>query len=65
MYRLFGPGALLESETRLYDVVADPAQKHPLDDPATEARLTATMARLMAENDAPPEAFARLSLKEP
>ena len=64
MYRLFGPGALLESQTRLYDVAADPKQQHPLDDAATEARLAAAMAGLMAANDAPPEAFARLGLQQ-
>jgi arylsulfatase A-like enzyme len=62
MYNSYGPGCLLEDETRLYDITADPGQEHPLDDPALEARLAAIMARLMAENDAPPEAFARLEL---
>ena len=62
MYNNYGPGALLESETRLYDLQVDPGQETPLNDPATEARLIALMRRLMVANGAPPEAFARLDL---
>ena len=29
-YNVYGPGALLESDTRLYDLVADPGQETPL-----------------------------------
>ncbi len=61
----YGPGNMLEDETRLYDLVADPGQERPVQDAATEARLTALMARLMAANHAPPEAFARLGLSAP
>lgn len=61
----YGPGCLLEDETRLYDLVADPGQAHPLNDAAAEARMAALMARLMAANHAPPEAFARLGLTAP
>ena len=61
-YANYGPGSLLESETRLYDIDADPAQAEPLSDPAVEARLTARMVALMADNDAPPEAYVRLGL---
>lgn len=62
MYRNYGPGVILEDETRLYDLATDPGQVHPLDDPATELRMAAMMADLMRRLDAPPEAFARLSL---
>ncbi len=62
MYDVYGPGALLEDETRLYDLRDDPGQLHPLADPAVEARMTALMVRLMRENNAPDEAFARLGL---
>jgi arylsulfatase A-like enzyme len=62
MYNNYGPGALLESETRLYDLETDPGQERPLADTSTEARLTALMVRLMEANGAPPEAFARLAL---
>jgi arylsulfatase A-like enzyme len=61
----YGPGNMLEDETRLYELAADPGQQTPIQDAATEARLTALMARLMAANHAPPEAFARLGLTAP
>lgn len=61
----YGPGGLLEDETRLYDLATDPGQAQPLQDPAVEARMTALMTRLMAANHAPPEAFARLGLAAP
>ncbi|HEX3882265.1 MAG TPA: sulfatase [Stellaceae bacterium] len=63
MYSNYGPGALLENDTRLYDLSSDPGQEHPLADPATEARLTQLMHGLMTATEAPPEAFARLGLK--
>ena len=65
MYLNYGPGALLENDTRLYDLVRDPGQQHPLKEPALEARLSALMEQLMAANEAPPEAFRRLELHEP
>lgn len=65
MYDSYGPGAMLENETRLYDLVADPGQTTPLQDPTLEARMSATMAQLMSELDAPEEAFARLLLDAP
>ena len=52
----------LEAETMLFDLVADPGQEHPLDNPEVEARLAAQMAQLMRENDAPAEQFARMGL---
>lgn len=58
----YGPGALLEDETRLYDLAADPGQERPLADAAEEARMARLMAALMRANHAPPEAFARLGL---
>lgn len=61
----YGPGALLEDETRLYDLAADPGQATPLQDAATGARLVGSMQRLMAANHAPPEAFERLRLAPP
>lgn len=60
---MYGPGALLENETRLYDLETDPGQQRPIDDGGVEAdRLRGLMAELMRANDAPPEAFARLDL---
>ncbi|MCB1493240.1 MAG: sulfatase [Rhodobiaceae bacterium] len=65
MYENYGPGALLESDTRLYDLASDPGQEHPIDAPEIEARMRRLMAGLMAANDAPPEAFARVGLDAP
>ena len=62
MYRNYGPGALIEKDTRLYDLRNDPGQVKPLDDAAAEARMVALMRGLMEKNEAPPEAFARLGL---
>jgi arylsulfatase A-like enzyme len=62
MYSTHGPGACLESETRLFDTVADPGQLRHLDDLALEDEMVAHMVRAMRENEAPPEAFARLGL---
>ena len=62
MYNNYGPGALLESDTRLYDLAADPGQEKPI------ARLRASSAARRpdgaadAANEAPPEAFQRLGL---
>jgi arylsulfatase A-like enzyme len=65
MYMNYGPGGLLESDTRLYDLRADPGQSHPLKGSEHEPRLLDIMARLMAANQAPPEAFRRLELAPP
>jgi arylsulfatase A-like enzyme len=64
-YDKYGPGALLESETRLYDLETDPGQDAHLDNPPLERRMTKLMVELMLANDAPPEAFARLGLSRP
>lgn len=60
MYANYGPGSLLESDTRLYDLATDPGQLHPIRDPAVEARMIGLMRGLMARNEAPAEAFTRL-----
>jgi arylsulfatase A-like enzyme len=63
-YSVYGPGALLENDTRLYDLAADPGQDRPVSDPAAEARLASLMAELMRANHAPPEAFSRIDLPQ-
>jgi hypothetical protein len=63
MFDNYGPGALIESETRLYDLADDPGQDTPLSDPEVERAMTRLMHDLMRANDAPPEAFARMQLK--
>jgi hypothetical protein len=62
MYSNYGPGALLEKETRLYDLLEDPGQNRPLSDADTEGRMAALMRSLMVQNEAPEEAFRRLNL---
>lgn len=51
-----------ELDTRLYDIVADPEQRHPISDPAVEAMMIGHLTRLMRANHAPAEQFARLGL---
>ncbi|WP_282610555.1 sulfatase [Pelagibius sp. Alg239-R121] len=51
-----------DTQTRLYDLGADPHQENPLDDPETEQRLISAMTQLMREADAPDELFARFNL---
>jgi hypothetical protein len=48
--------------TLLFDLLTDPAQESPLDDPEIEATMIQHMIRLMIENDTPPEQFERLDL---
>jgi arylsulfatase A-like enzyme len=62
MFDNYGPGALLENETRLYDVVVDPGQNSPLILPKIEASMISLIQVLMLANDAPPEAFLRVGL---
>jgi hypothetical protein len=62
MFDVYGPGAMIEDGTRLYDLANDPGQEHSLADPALEARMVGLMTGLMRANHAPPEAFTRLGL---
>jgi arylsulfatase A-like enzyme len=62
MFNNYGPGGLLESDTRLYDLVADPGQEKPLADKVLEQKMVELMTGLMRANYAPAEAFARLEL---
>jgi arylsulfatase A-like enzyme len=64
-YNNYGPGSLLEDETRLYDLATDPGQDKPLDDEAVEARMVDLMTTLMRDNAAPPEALVRLGVTQP
>lgn len=62
MYSNYGPGALIEKETRLYDLASDPGQEFPLAEPDIEERMASLMSKLMRGNEAPEEAFSRLGL---
>jgi arylsulfatase A-like enzyme len=46
----------------LFDMENDPAQEHPLVDPAVEKRMIALLVQIMRQNNAPPEQFIRLGL---
>ncbi len=46
----------------LFDLEADQAQEHPLQDQQIEAQMTAHLVRLMKEGDAPLEQYQRLGL---
>ena len=48
----------------LFDLVEDPTQQRPLDDPETEARLEERMVELMREADAPSEQYERMGLRD-
>jgi arylsulfatase A-like enzyme len=65
MYNVYGPGAMIERDTRLYDLVHDPGQETSLDEPAVEERMEHLMVALMKANQAPSEAFARLEIDPP
>ena len=47
----------------LFDLERDPQQLQPIEDEAVKARMEALLVRLMRENDAPQEQYARLGLK--
>ena len=44
MYRNYGPGALIDRETVLFDLQRDPDQLRPIHDPEVEGRLSGLMA---------------------
>ena len=48
----------------LYDVEHDPGQLKPLCDEAAEREMIRKMAKLMEENDCPPEQYARLGIED-
>ena len=54
-----------EGEDLLFDLGADPAQLHPLEDEAQKRRLLAALAGLMRASDAPAEAYDRYGLPRP
>jgi arylsulfatase A-like enzyme len=50
--------------SRLYDLLKDPKQEHPLDEREKEAEMANHLIRLMKMNDSPKELFARFGLPE-
>ena len=65
MLRLPSENRISQAEypTMLFRMDQDPAQLHPVNDPEQEARMLALMARLMRENDCPPEQFQRMGIE--
>ncbi|MGK6311067.1 sulfatase [Variovorax sp. DT-64] len=61
-YKLHGPAAQNDTVTVMFDLATDPGQEHPITDEAVHARLCREIARLMKQNDAPPEYFERLGV---
>ncbi len=61
----FEASARRPAQSPLFDLVTDPRQEAPLDDPATCRRLKAAAARHLAEHDAPGEIFAHYGLEAP
>ncbi|MBB6634915.1 sulfatase [Cohnella thailandensis] len=57
-------GHLHQYGTLLFDLEQDPEQRHPIQDPAIEARMIDLLKKLMAANDAPPEQYVRIGLAE-
>jgi arylsulfatase A-like enzyme len=49
--------------TKLFDVIKDPKQKNPIDDPKLEAEMANLLIAEMKKGDAPLEQFVRLGLK--
>lgn len=64
-YTLHGPAVQKDTVTVLYDLETDPQQQHPMAQPEVQRRLEAEIIRLMRQNGAPPEYFARLGLDMP
>ena len=58
----FGRG---KRATLLFDVLADPGQTRPLDDPEIESRMIKLMLLEMARNECPDEQYERLGLPKP
>jgi len=57
-----GENRQIEYGTLLFDLERDPGQTEPIQDAQAEDRMARLMARLMRQNDAPPEQFERLGL---
>ena len=59
----FAPHDSEEMATSLFDLEVDPREASPIDDAEIEAQMRVHMARLMRENEAPAELFARMGLE--
>jgi hypothetical protein len=57
-------GDASRGKTLLFDLESDPKQLNPIADTAVEDKMCRHIVRLMKENDAPQEQFARLGLEK-
>ena len=62
-YKRHGPGSLIQTNTMLFDLTADPDQKSPITNLEIEKMLKKEIKKLMLESDAPKELFKRFNLK--
>tara|TARA_B100001093_G_scaffold514124_1_gene587476 strand:- start:2313 stop:3197 length:885 start_codon:yes stop_codon:yes gene_type:complete len=62
IHQYYGPGCMIENDTRLYNIIDDPKQQKMINDPKTESMMTEYISQLMKWNQAPPEAFTRLQI---
>ncbi|MHA1549548.1 MAG: sulfatase [Alphaproteobacteria bacterium] len=53
-----------DTGTRLYDLEKDPEQANPINDPDIERALRASLIKVLAAHDCPPEIFTRLGLRD-
>lgn len=54
-----------ENRDALFNLQTDPKQEHPIKDLMQEQHMIDLMCRLMQENDAPAEQYARIGLQQP
>ena len=62
IHQYYGPGCMIENDTRLYNIIDDPRQQAIVKDSKTESMMTEYISQLMKWNQAPPEAFTRLQI---
>ena len=58
-------GGFADTETCLYDLEQDSAQKCPIDNPDVEAQMIHMMREILILNEAPDEVYARFNLGDP
>jgi arylsulfatase A-like enzyme len=62
IHKYYGPGCMIENDTRLYNIIDDPKQLKVIEDSKIESIMTEYISQLMKWNQAPIEAFTRLQI---
>ena len=62
IHQYYGPGCMIENDTRLYNIIDDPKQQTMVKASKAESMMTEYISQLMKWNQAPPEAFTRLQI---